>query len=170
MMKRSLRTLRARSASGSADGAHPATLVGGGQRVTPHVKATDPAKPEYRRGILEKHVPEILRLHAAGTPVDNIAKRFGSSRAAIYKITSGRSYRAGALDPGRGRRRGARRCEWCGTPFKLKFVKGRGAEKWTLQQQICPSCSDRCWNIRFDRDKGIGEIPEDLRRRYSLSG
>ena len=120
------------------------------------------AQPANKKGVLAGHEEEIARLYAdgKGRRLSSIARTFGVSHTAIRKCL-GLPRRASS----KSRRWGKRysQCCSCRAPIAVSGMATRG---------FCDRCTQRaCEKITvFDRDKGVGAIPEALRRRYSLQG
>jgi hypothetical protein len=120
-----------------------------------------------------KDVTEIRRLRPTMV-LRELAKQFGVSLSAISAVCQGHSSAGVGSGPVGGPvRRGpkpARRwgkrysnCIYCRGPIPVQGQATRG---------VCPTCMNRAFKTItiYDRDAQIGEIPEALRRRYSLSG
>lgn len=154
-MSRKSRVRRKSSASRAAKTGRP------GQKARSSTRP-DPAAPVNRKGVLAGHEPEIVRLYAEGKGrrISSIARTFGVSHNAIKKCLA-LPRRAANKNSHFGKR--FSKCCACWAPIPVSGSATRG---------FCSSCSQRaCDTITvYDRDKGIGEVPETLRRRYSLSG
>jgi hypothetical protein len=132
-----------------------------GRRVGVEPRVSPPASATNRKGVLAGHEDEIARLYAGGNGrrVSSIARTFGVSSNAINKCLS-----LPARGPGKNSQFGKRysKCVRCWGPIRVNGSATRG---------YCNECIElglRALTI-YDRDAGIGEIPETL-RRYSLQG
>jgi hypothetical protein len=135
--------------------------VGGKKQDSKLAQAAGLVRPANARGsknlLTEAQRADLVRRRAAGETLASLAAAFGLSLAgvgAVYRKATG----------SKPRRWGGRRtfkCGYCAVPIPV----GAGP-----MRSICGPCSDRVCAPLYDRDKGIGAIPETLRRRYSLSG
>jgi hypothetical protein len=156
-MMRNQKTSRARVCPRS-DGSRKPGAPGGRSAGLPARAKADPAKPANKKGVLADHVDEIRRLAQAGMRQSNIARKVKVTSPAIRKLLGGGSYK--------------RRGRWARRQTQCTYCRDNIPVNGASTKSICDSCALRMSSkvTVYDRDKGIGEVPENLRRRYSLSG
>jgi hypothetical protein len=149
-----------------------------GSRSRPAKPAKRPPRDNRNNKLTPEDVIEIRRLRPT-TILRKIAARFNVSIAAISAVCQGHSYPGigGDTVSGPGRIVGRVGCapkpsRWARRQTRCTYCREDIPINGAATRAICDSCalgiSRRV--IIYDRDAGIGEIPEDLRRRYSLSG
>ncbi len=122
---------------------------------TPGSAAAHAPAPAFK-GKLAAHIPEIKRRSAAGESYSSIGRVFGASHSAVRAIIRGEAYKRGW---------GTRRQSFCA------FCRGPVRVEANATRLICDACSGRAADLLtvYDRDKGIGEVPDNLKRRYLQS-
>lgn len=124
------------------------------------------ARPANKKGVLAGHEAEIVRLYAGGKGrrLSSIARTFGVSHNAIRKCL-GLPRRAANRLTTRVRLGGRRdaTCSLCG---------GSIPNNGSATASACRVCVDKYFPTVWSRDRGdsLDTLPENLRRRYSLSG
>jgi hypothetical protein len=156
MHSKASRASRARSAATRSPAAEQSRDRVTRSKLTP--------RRQNKQGVLEGYVDRIRAMYdnGNGRRISSIARTFDVSTTAIRKVLglAGRSsYRITGHH--------APTCIWCGKSIVSCAPSTRGVK---IDPSYCRDCVKSVWATKYDREAGVGTIPEALRRRYSLSG